>query len=205
MAPRRKANPGTERIRVSPNLISSSYLGRTSITAKELKDLAKLHWLSPDRVEVPRKEETSPRTRDGYIAVFLRFFDGGLRLPCVPFVGEVLDYYKVEIQQLTVNALMRLAIFEWAFRMEGVVPDAAAFVATHKAWARKQDCALGKEYVSMYETISVDPRVETEVPTKAYREHWGPNFLSKWFYYRVGPKSNLRLPTTRFFTSRRRK
>ena len=34
--------------------------------------------------------------------------------------------------------------------------------------------------------------METEVPTKAYREHWGPNFLSKCFYYRVGPKSNLR-------------
>ena len=107
------------------------------------------------------------------------------------FVGEVLDYYKVEIQQLTVNAIMRLAIFEWAFRMEGVVPDAAPFAATHKACARKQDSPLGKEYVSMYGTISFIPRVETEVPTKAYWEHWGPNFLSKWFYYRVGPKSNL--------------
>ena len=43
----------------------------------------------------------------------------------------------------------------------------------------------------MYGTINYIPRVETKVPTKAYREHWGPNFLSKWFYYRVGPKSNL--------------
>ena len=131
MAPRRKANPGTERTRVSPNLILISYLGRSSITAKELKDLADLHWLNPDRVETPGPEETSPWTREGYIIVFLRFFDGGLRLPCVSFVGEVLDYYKVEIQQLTVNAIMRLAIFEWAFQMEGVVPDAAAFAATH--------------------------------------------------------------------------
>ena len=68
MAPRRKANPGTERIRVSPNLISSSYLGRSSITAKELKDLAELHWLRPDRVEVLGKEEMSPRTREGYMS-----------------------------------------------------------------------------------------------------------------------------------------
>ena len=67
---------------MSPNLISSSYLGRSSITAKELKDLAELHWLRPDRVEVLGKEEMSPRTREGYITVFLRFFDGGLRLPC---------------------------------------------------------------------------------------------------------------------------
>ena len=122
-----------------------------------------------------------PSNPGGYITVFLRFFDGGLRLPCIPFVGEVLEYYKVEIQQLTVNAIMRLTIFNWAFRMEGVVPDAASFVATHRAWARKQDRALGKDHVSMYGTINFIPRVETEVPTKAYREHWGPNFLSKWF------------------------
>ena len=37
MAPRRKANPGTEHTRVSPNLISNSYLGRSSITPKNLK------------------------------------------------------------------------------------------------------------------------------------------------------------------------
>ena len=44
----------------------------------------------------------------------------------------------------------------------------------------------------MYGTISFIPRTEIEVPMRAYREHWGPYFLSKWFYYRVGPRSNLR-------------
>ena len=86
---------------------------------------------------------------------------------------------------------MCLAIFEWVFRMEGVGPDVVAFAATHKAHARRQDSPLGKQYVFVYGTISFRPRVETEVPAKAYKEHWGPNFLSKWFYYKVGGRCNL--------------
>ena len=161
MARKRKATSGTERTRVSPQLVSSNYLGQSTVTTKELQDLADLQWLSLDQAEKPGPEETSPRTREGYVTIFLRFFDGGLHFPCVPFVGEVLKRFEVEIQQLMVNALVRLAIFEWAFWMEGVEPVAAAFAATHKAHARKQDNPLGKQYLSVYGAISFRPRVET--------------------------------------------
>ena len=68
------------------------------MTANELKELVELGWLSLDRAERPGPEETSPRTREGYVIVFLCFFDGGLRFPCVPFVGDVLKHFEVEIQ-----------------------------------------------------------------------------------------------------------
>ena len=179
-------------MRVSPSMISSNFLGKSTFSEKDLEELKNLRWVVPENVEIPGPGETVPRTREGYVTVFFRFFEGGLRFPCVPFVGEVLKFYEVEIQQLTVNAFVRLDIFEWAFRMEGVEPDAAAFAATHKAHARTQTSPLGKDYVSAYGTINFKPRDETAVPAKAYKEHWGPNFMSKWFYYKVGEDSNLK-------------
>ena len=60
--------------------------------------MTELGWVTPDLVEIPGPEETTPRTREGYVTVFLRFFEGGLRFPCVPFIGEVLQHFEVEPQ-----------------------------------------------------------------------------------------------------------
>ena len=90
MVRKRKVASGTERSRVSPHLKSINYLGKSTVTAKELQDLADVGWLTLDRAERPGPDETTPHTREGYVIVFQRFFDGGLHFSCVPFIGEVL-------------------------------------------------------------------------------------------------------------------
>ena len=114
MARRRRGPAPWERTRVSPQLPCSNYLGPSTITEEDITELTELGWANPNRIEIPEPDETTPRTREGYVPVFLRFFAGGLRFPCVPFIGEVLKHFEVELQQITVNALVRLAIFAWA-------------------------------------------------------------------------------------------
>ena len=51
--------------------------------------------------------------------VFEAFFYAGLGFPTVPLLERVLCHFYVELLQLSANAIVRLAIFEWAMRAEG--------------------------------------------------------------------------------------
>lgn len=44
---------------------------------------------------------------------FVVFFHVRLRIPCVELVSEVLQLYRVELAQLTLNSLKKLGVFEW--------------------------------------------------------------------------------------------
>ncbi|GJN40336.1 hypothetical protein PR202_gb29541 [Eleusine coracana subsp. coracana] len=48
--------------------------------------------------------------------------------------------------------------------------------------------------LSNYLTITLRPRRECDVSAKGSRQHWGKQIAAGWFYYNVGPNSNLRSP-----------
>jgi hypothetical protein len=72
-------------------------------------------------------EETTPTPKDDEVVVFKSFFRVGLRFPLNEMIGEVLDNYEIFLHQLTPNAIVRLSIFIWAFRSQGMDPNAEAF------------------------------------------------------------------------------
>lgn len=99
-------------------------------------------------MEAPGRGEVLPGRHPGDVLVFRKFFEVGLWFLCSPFICDVLEIYGLEIQQLSINSIVRLAIFEWALWMEGNKPHAAAFAATHRAHMRPQPTPQGTEYVS---------------------------------------------------------
>ena len=78
-------------------MLSSNYLGKSTITSKDLKELADLHCVNPKRVVKLGPDEMVLKTREGYVTVFFQFFEGDLRFPWIPFIGDVLKYFEVEI------------------------------------------------------------------------------------------------------------
>jgi hypothetical protein len=63
---------------------------------------------------------------------FEKFFRAGLRFPLHEMIGEVLDNYEIYLHQLTPNAIVRLSIFIWALRSQGMDPNAEAFCRVHE-------------------------------------------------------------------------
>jgi hypothetical protein len=77
-------------------------------------------------------EETTPTPKDDEVVVFKSFFRAGLRFPLNEMIGEVLDNYEIFLHQLTPNAIVRLIIFIWALRGQGMDPNAEAFCRVHE-------------------------------------------------------------------------
>jgi hypothetical protein len=47
-------------------------------------------------------------------------------------IGEVLKKFEIYLHQLTPNAIVRLNVFIWALRIQGMSPDAEAFYHVHE-------------------------------------------------------------------------
>jgi hypothetical protein len=77
-------------------------------------------------------EETTPTPKDDEIVVFKSFFRAGLWFPLNEMIEEVLDNYEIYLHQLTPNANVRLSIFIWALRSQGMDPNAEAFCRVHE-------------------------------------------------------------------------
>jgi hypothetical protein len=77
-------------------------------------------------------EETTPAPKDDEVVVFKSFFTAGLWLPLNEMIGEVLNNFKIYLHQLNPNDIVRLSVFIWALRSQGMSPDAEAFFRVHE-------------------------------------------------------------------------
>jgi hypothetical protein len=89
-------------------------------------------------------EETTLTPKYDEVVVFKSFFRAGLRFPLNEMIGEVLKNYEIFLHQLTPNAIVRLSIFIWVLRSQGMDPNAEAFAecmsCITKQRPEKTDC-----------------------------------------------------------------
>jgi hypothetical protein len=78
------------------------------------------------------REETTPIPKNYEVVVFKSFFRAGLRFPLNEMIGEVLKNFEIYLHQLTPKAIVRLSVFIWALRSQGMSPDAEAFCRVHE-------------------------------------------------------------------------
>jgi hypothetical protein len=70
------------------------------------------------------REETTPVSKVDEVVVFKSFFRAGLRFPLNEMIRQVLNFFEIYLHQLTPNAIVRLNVFIWALRSQGMSPDA---------------------------------------------------------------------------------
>jgi hypothetical protein len=77
-------------------------------------------------------ERTVPTPEDNEVVIFRSFLKAGLRFPISRFVVEVLKTYQVYLHQLTPEAIIRMGIFVWAVKSQGLEPSAKSFCNIHE-------------------------------------------------------------------------
>jgi hypothetical protein len=77
-------------------------------------------------------ERTVPTPEENVVMIFRSFFKAGLRFPLNRFVVEVLKIYQVYLHQLTPEAIIRMGIFVWAVKSQGLEPNAKSFCNMHE-------------------------------------------------------------------------
>jgi hypothetical protein len=99
--------------------------GVSRISSVRVQDMQQLGYFGGGVGCVPGAEEVPEP--EGELVVFEAFFTAGLRLPAHRFVVEVLRRFKVQVHQLTSNAVVALAKYVWAVTSYGGQPSVEVF------------------------------------------------------------------------------
>jgi hypothetical protein len=95
------------------------------ISSGRVQDMQRLGYFVGGVGRVPGAEEIPEP--EGELVVFEAFFIAGLRLPAHRFVSEVLQKFRVQVHQLTPNAMVALAKYVWATTSYGGQPSVEVF------------------------------------------------------------------------------
>jgi hypothetical protein len=99
---------------------------KSTVTKADMPMMMKLGYFGEAERKLVRfaGEETTPTPKDDEVVVFKSFFRAGLQLPLNEMIEEVLKNFEIYLHQLTPNAIVRLSVFIWALRSQGMSPDA---------------------------------------------------------------------------------
>jgi hypothetical protein len=73
-------------------------------------------------------EEVVPEPKEDEVVVFKSFSRAGLRFPLYDIIGEVLKKFEIYLHQLTPNAIVKLSVYIWALRSQGMMPMLKVYV-----------------------------------------------------------------------------
>jgi hypothetical protein len=122
-----------------------------------------------------------PAPEENEVVIYRSFFKTGLRFPLSKFVVEVLKTYQIFLHQITLEAVMRMEIFVWDVRSQGLEPSAKCFCSMHELLYETK--ATGKEQYhnnfGCYGFIA-RPNARHSVPT--FRKRWLGSWMEEWFY-----------------------
>jgi hypothetical protein len=71
----------------------------------------------------PGEESIVPLPKKDELVVYRSFFKAGLRFPLHKMLVEVLKRFKIYLHQITPEALIKVGIFIWEVRSQGLEPD----------------------------------------------------------------------------------
>jgi hypothetical protein len=84
-----------------------------------------------------------PAPEENEVVIYRSLFKAGLWFPLSRFLVEVLKIYQIYLHQITPEAIIRMEIFVWAIRSQGLEPSAKCFCNMHELVYETK--AMGKE------------------------------------------------------------
>jgi hypothetical protein len=119
---------------VVPSKPSHLEFGKSTISEGDLRKMLSLGYLSEAKKELIRfgGEETTSKLGKDEVVIFKSFFKAGLRFPLNKMIADVLKKFGIYLHQLTPNAIVRLSVYIWALRSQGVEPFAEGFCRVHE-------------------------------------------------------------------------
>jgi hypothetical protein len=117
-----------------PTKPSHLEFGKSTISEDDMPKLINLGYFSEAKKELVSfgGEEITPKPGKDEAVVFKSFFKAGLRFPLNKMIVDVLKKFGIYLQQLTPNAIIRLSVYIWALRSQGVEPFAKGFCRVHE-------------------------------------------------------------------------
>jgi hypothetical protein len=170
---------------VVPTKPSHLEFGKSTIFEGDMSKLMSLGYFSEAKKELVRfgEEEITPKPGKDEVVVFKSFFKAGLRFPLNGLIADVLKKFGIYLHQLTPNAIVRLSVYIWALRGQGVEPFAEGFCRVHEL--HYQTKARGDGLHKNFGCYNFAYRKNTKFPVISYHSKWPAGWKSGWFYIKV--------------------
>jgi hypothetical protein len=108
-------------------------------------------------------------------------------------IGVVLKNFEIYLHQLTPNAIVRLSVYIWALRSQGMSLDAEAFCRVHELHYQTKARADGLH--ENFGCYNFAYRKDTKAPVLSYRTKWPTDWKNEWFYMKADEKKREKLMT----------
>jgi hypothetical protein len=117
-----------------------------------------------------RGENTFSLPKADEVVIFKFFMKARLRFPLHKMLVEVLKTFEIYLHQLTPEALIKVGVFIWAMRSQGLEPDANCFCNIHEL--SYQTKAAGKEqFHNNFGCYSFVYRSDVKYPMPTFRKN----------------------------------
>jgi hypothetical protein len=167
---------------------SHAVFGKSSIKENHLVNMRGRYFRDLSVVRADEGEKTCPTPEENEVVIFRSFLKAGLRFPLSSFVVEILKIFEIYLHQLTPEAIIRMNIFVWAVRSQGLEPNAKSFCNIHellyetKPWGKEQ-------YHNNFGCYSFGARSGSSCPVPTFRKRWPDDWMTEWFYVKNDLKS----------------
>jgi hypothetical protein len=116
-------------------------------------------------------DNTAPVPEANEVVIYRSFLKAGLRFPLSRFLVEVLKTFQFFLHQLTPEAIIRMGLFVWAVRSQGLEPSAKSFCSMHKLLYETK--ATEKEqYHNNFGCYGFVARSNASHPVPTFRKRW---------------------------------
>jgi hypothetical protein len=119
---------------LSPPKPSHIEFGKSTVSVEDLVMMKKLGYFGETESKLIRfsGEEVVPEPKEDEVVVFKSFFRAGLRFPLYDIIEEVLNKFEIYLHRLTPNAIIRMNVYIWALRSQGMSANAEGFCRVHE-------------------------------------------------------------------------
>jgi hypothetical protein len=122
-----------------------------------------------------------PAPKENEFIIYRSFLKAGLRFPLSKFVVEVLKIYQIFLHQITPKALIRMGIFVWAVRSQGLEPSAMCFYSMH-ALLYETKATDKEQYHNNFGCYGFIACPNASHPVPTFRKRWPGAWMEEWFY-----------------------
>jgi hypothetical protein len=145
---------------IMPSKPSHLDFGKSTVSEADMAMMTKLGYF----------RDTIPKPENDEVVVFKSFFKAGLRCPLHGMIADVLENFEIYLHQLTPNAIVRLSVYIWTLRSQGVEPLAKAFYRVHEL--HYQTKAREDELHENFGCYNFAYRKDMKTPVVSYRSKW---------------------------------
>jgi hypothetical protein len=118
--------------KIDPGGQAMQFFGKSTMKQSHPANMRGRYFRDLSIVRADEGEKTCPTPEENEVVIFRSFFKAGLQFPLSSFVVEVLKIFEICLHQITLEAIIRMGIFVWAVKSQGLEPNAKSFYNMHE-------------------------------------------------------------------------